>query len=503
MKKCLAALLFSLLVLTGTQQAFAANAFSDLRQDHWAREEIYFLSNEEVISGYSNGKFGANDTIKRHQMAIMLGRALDFSQVNAPNPGFKDVNSKTAGYKEIAALVEQGVILKGDYFKPNAVLSRGEMAVYLQRAFNLKVSGNPSFKDIPTSHARYTAIAALQSNGITAKYNDGTFRENEPVTRAQFAAFFARVMDDRFKVTEQSLKEDAIKKRINEILAGMQKTMLGNMDLKKGIAKPFANIEKKLESYATTSYVQNIAKNHYAPVDTDFYTLYPRAEVEQRFRMLSQTDTKIVFESINKDHYNFNQGILYAKYELVFQSGKWMLNDLFYQYEPFNVKTAGGYEFYRTNSPLYDTIFADARNGKLKGTDVTLEDTFATIKQKAEIPVTQASMVSQGSGLVYVAISDNFWAGFSYFTVDANGNFRIKDNEPVSIITHLTPAFAADYSVAFEYLKSLQPSEQWTHNYESPYPLVESYDFSNGNVLYIDSRVSPAGLEVSVVSKES
>ncbi|WP_050180626.1 S-layer homology domain-containing protein [Domibacillus robiginosus] len=501
MKKCLAALLFSLLVLAGTQQAFATNAFSDLRQDHWAREEIYFLSNEGVISGYSNGKFGANDTIKRHQMAIMLGRALDLGQMSAPNPGFKDVNTKTAGYKDIAALVEQGVILKGEYFKPNAVLTRGEMAVYLQRAFNLKVSGAPSFKDIPSTHTRYNAIAALQSNGVTAKYADGTFRENEPVTRAQFAAFFARVMDDRFKVTEQSLKEDAIKKRTNEILAGMQKIMLGNMDLKKGVAKPFANIEKKLAAYATTSYIQNEAKYYYAPVNPSTYNLYPRAEVEQRFRILSQTDTKIVFESITKDHYKFSQGIFYAKYELVLQSGKWLLNDLFYEYEPFNTKTVGGYEFYRTNSPLYDTIFADAKNGRLKGTNVTLDDTFATLKQKAEIPVSQESMVSQGSALVYVAISDNFWAGFRYFTLDSNGNYRIKDNEPVAIVTHITPAFTADYSVAFEYLKSLQPTEQWTHHYESPYPLVESYDFSNGNSLYIDSRVSPAGLEVSVVGE--
>jgi hypothetical protein len=175
------------------------------------------------------------------------------------------------------------------------------------------------------------------------------------------------------------------------------------------------------------------------------------------------------------------------------------LNNLYYYDKPVKTKATGGYEYYRTNSPLYDGLFADAQKGILRGTTITLNDTFATVKQKTEIPVSQSTMVSSGSALVYVAVSDNFWAGFRYFTIDDSGDYQIEENEPVAIITHLTPAFAGDYGLAFNYLKSLQPTEQWIEPYDPDYPLVESYDFPNGNGLYIDNRVSLAGLEISVV----
>ena len=51
-----------------------------------AKEEINYLAEKGVISGYGNGNFGAKDFITRVQSAIMLNRAIVYSDDVAPNP---------------------------------------------------------------------------------------------------------------------------------------------------------------------------------------------------------------------------------------------------------------------------------------------------------------------------------------------------------------------------------------------------------------------------------
>lgn len=49
-------------------------------------------------------------------------------------------------------------------------------------------TGNTAFKDVPTGYWAKTYIEALASQNIIAGFPDGSFKPNEPVTRAQFAA---------------------------------------------------------------------------------------------------------------------------------------------------------------------------------------------------------------------------------------------------------------------------------------------------------------------------
>lgn len=47
------------------------------------------------------------------------------------------------------------------------------------------------FKDVPTNHFAYEAIHSMSERGIISGYSDGTFKRDEPVTRAQAAKIVA------------------------------------------------------------------------------------------------------------------------------------------------------------------------------------------------------------------------------------------------------------------------------------------------------------------------
>ena len=54
------------------------------------------------------------------------------------------------------------------------------------------VLASHQFTDVPTGHPFHGQIAAIADAGITAGFNDGTYRPSDPVTRQAMAAFMER-----------------------------------------------------------------------------------------------------------------------------------------------------------------------------------------------------------------------------------------------------------------------------------------------------------------------
>ena len=77
------------------------------------------------------------------------------------------------------------------------------MASFIDRGFGLPATGTDAFDDDDGS-THEDAINRVAAAGIAAGFEDGTFRPNDPVSRAQMASFLARAMelspvsDDRF-----------------------------------------------------------------------------------------------------------------------------------------------------------------------------------------------------------------------------------------------------------------------------------------------------------------
>lgn len=197
-------LLLALLVLFtasfsfgSTEKAYAQPYFKDVPNGYWAIEEILYLQNLNVISGYADGRFLPGKPVTKAQAAMMMNRSLKFDTKNVVNPGFSDLPATHPAYKDVAALVQVGVIPKAPAFRPNEELKRGEMAKYLVNGYKLKGTYPAQIKDV--SADLLPAVKALAANGVTAIFSDGTYKPNDSVTRAQFSAFIARSLEPEFR----------------------------------------------------------------------------------------------------------------------------------------------------------------------------------------------------------------------------------------------------------------------------------------------------------------
>jgi hypothetical protein len=168
--------------------------FKDVKPSYWASYEIEKLVNEGTIAGYPDNTFRPSLSISRSHAAVLLTRALGLDTSNVTNPGFKDVKTTDKYYKEIAAAENAG-LLKGrgkGLFAKEGQLTRAEMAVILQRAFNIPNTDKSYYSDIKSNHYAYKAVNAITHNNIAGGYPDGTFKPSNPVTRAEFSVFLYR-----------------------------------------------------------------------------------------------------------------------------------------------------------------------------------------------------------------------------------------------------------------------------------------------------------------------
>jgi S-layer homology domain len=93
----------------------------------------------------------------------------------------------------IEDIAEAGITVGcgGNRFCPDQAVTRGQMASFLTRALDLPASPDDWFDDDDNS-VHDEAIDSIAEAGITKGFSDGTFRPEEPVTRAQMASFLDR-----------------------------------------------------------------------------------------------------------------------------------------------------------------------------------------------------------------------------------------------------------------------------------------------------------------------
>jgi len=112
-------------------------------------------------------------------------------------PQFSDVPTSNQFHNEITWLAEQGISTgySDGTFRPWQPVSRDAMAAFLYRLAGKPAFTPPSttpFHDVPTSNPFYREITWLASTGITTGYPDGTFRPYNSVNRDAMAAFMYR-----------------------------------------------------------------------------------------------------------------------------------------------------------------------------------------------------------------------------------------------------------------------------------------------------------------------
>jgi len=121
----------------------ATATFWDVPTDHWAFRYVEYAAENRVVGGYGGGEYRPTETVTRDQMAVFIARALVGGDAFVP-PGpmsaiFPDVPTDHWAYNHVEYIAAEGVT--GGYpdgtYRPEAAVTRDQMAVYMQRAFAL------------------------------------------------------------------------------------------------------------------------------------------------------------------------------------------------------------------------------------------------------------------------------------------------------------------------------------------------------------------------------
>ncbi len=177
--------------------------FSDVTATNAHFNAIQSLAERGVINGYEDGTYRPNVVLTRAQAAKILAEVLNLDTTDTKTK-FKDVATTSSYAGAINALAKEEIIsgYEDGTFKPNAPLTRGQMAKIIVNAFKLEQSTTltHSFKDVSETNGYKYFIQTLVDHNITQGTTPTTFAPSEPIKRGQMASFVVR--------SEQASKKD-------------------------------------------------------------------------------------------------------------------------------------------------------------------------------------------------------------------------------------------------------------------------------------------------------
>ena len=151
-------------------------------QDHWAKDEIDFVSARGLVNGMSATIYAPNASTTRAQLWTILARQ-NGADLNGGNTWYEKAQNWAK---------DKGV---SDGANHNAAINRAQMVTMLWRAVGQPTAGGTAnFTDVPTDSYYAQAVAWAVENGITTGMGNGHFDPTGTCTRAQIAAFLARSM---------------------------------------------------------------------------------------------------------------------------------------------------------------------------------------------------------------------------------------------------------------------------------------------------------------------
>lgn len=171
------------------------SGFPDVASSHWASGYIQFVKDNKIMKGDENGLFKPDDSITREEWVktILTAFVIDTKDAKCD---FSDVDEERWSYPYIAKAFEMMIIngVSDTEFAPAESISRQDAAVIFYRG--AKAAREDGFSEIEMSSftdAEDIADYAIEPINLLYKlkvlngYEDGSFRPNAPITRAEAA----------------------------------------------------------------------------------------------------------------------------------------------------------------------------------------------------------------------------------------------------------------------------------------------------------------------------
>lgn len=214
-------LVLSLLPLSSAP-VFANATFRDVPATSQYYEAVEFLAAKHIITT-ATGTYNPQNNLTRGQLAKMMALMLDLDLTNPVNPNFKDVKKTDHYYPYIAAL-SQAAIISGypdGRYGVNDSVKRSHMAKFIANSFELpnRELVDNYFSDIKKSSETYDFASRLKFYDITVVDD---FKPNSFVTRGQVALFIKRADDAEQRIRVEA---DLFFDEVN-ITKALSKTMV-------------------------------------------------------------------------------------------------------------------------------------------------------------------------------------------------------------------------------------------------------------------------------------
>jgi len=164
---------------------------------HWAEDAIRRFAANGWMTGYPDGTFQPDRPMTRAEFVALVVKVLGLDAVDGEP--FADTIGHWA-QDAIAAAHRQGIVegYDGDTFGPDDPLFREQMVAIVVKAFGLREAEEgrmvPFTDEEAISVWAREAVRIAASHGIVMGYEDGAFRPQRPVTRAEAVTILARAL---------------------------------------------------------------------------------------------------------------------------------------------------------------------------------------------------------------------------------------------------------------------------------------------------------------------
>ncbi|OXM85415.1 S-layer homology domain-containing protein [Paenibacillus rigui] len=154
------------------------------------------LSHQRYILGYPDGQFKPDRPLTRAELAAIVSRLTDNNHLSEPL-NYSDVTEShwAANYIKIGTKYGYFNGFEGGTFRPDAPVTRGELASVMSRFLKLNVSkaGEAHFTDVEGYWAA-DAIEALYRGKYVSGYPDGTFKPQNNIIRSEAVTLINRML---------------------------------------------------------------------------------------------------------------------------------------------------------------------------------------------------------------------------------------------------------------------------------------------------------------------
>jgi 2',3'-cyclic-nucleotide 2'-phosphodiesterase / 3'-nucleotidase / 5'-nucleotidase len=178
-------------------------SFTDLK-GHWSQQDVELLASKRVVEGQAASQFAPDARITRAEFAALLVRALGLKPDAADAKAIKDVNGSEWYAGALGAAVKAGLLdgFEDGTFRPEARISRAEMAVMISRALSAAGKSVPGAGASSASFADGSQIPSWASDAVSKSATAGiiegvganSFAPLQQASRAEAAVMLKRLL---------------------------------------------------------------------------------------------------------------------------------------------------------------------------------------------------------------------------------------------------------------------------------------------------------------------